>query len=114
MGDARYLTTPQSLLPSAATPHLPLRNAGASAGGSPSLPPPGPAPPESRPATSVTVLSVMSTGTSSGGWSGYVSRLAADGGRASGCLVQSTYITLSPVLVHISDGCSNPPPSHAL
>ena len=73
------------------------------------LVPPGPAPPERRPATSITVSSVMSTGTISGGQSRYVSRLAADGKLASGCLVHSTPITFSPVLVQCSSGCSKPP-----
>ena len=79
-----------------------------------SAPPPGPAPPESCPATSVTVLSVMSTGMISGGRSGYVSRLSAVGVCASGCLVCSTYITLSPVVVHISNVCSMPPVSRSV
>ena len=73
--------------------------------------PPGPSPPESRPTTAVTISSVMSTETISGGRSGYESRLAAVGGRASKCLVRSTSITLSPVFVHLSLVWSMPPVS---
>ena len=69
---------------------------------------PGPAPPEVRPATSVIVSSMISTGESSRGWSGYVSRMAADRGRASWCLVRSTSMILSQVSTHISSGCSTP------
>ena len=76
-----------------------------------SLSPPGPAPPESCLSTSVTVSLVILTRKSSGGQSGYESRLAAVGGRASGCLVCSTSITLSPVLVHRSAGWITPPVS---
>ena len=67
-------------------------------------PPLGPAPPESRPATAVTVSLVIPTGMNSGGQSGYDSRLAAVGGRASVFLVRSTSITLFPVFVHLSTG----------
>ena len=50
----------------------------------------------------------MSTGKISGGSYGYLSILAAVGGRASGCLVRSASITLSTVLVHRSASCSMP------
>ena len=61
---------------------------------------PGPAPPESRSATAVTVLLVISTGKSSDGRSGYEYRLSAVGGRASTYFVRSISITISPIFVH--------------
>ena len=76
--------------------------------------PPGPAPHESIPETSVTVSSVISTGTSSGGQSGYESRLAAVGARSSGCFARSTSITCFHVLVHCSPGCRTPPIPHSI
>ena len=48
--------------------------------------PPGPAPPESRPATAITMSSVMSIGVIYRGWAGYKSKIAAVGVRAYGCL----------------------------
>ena len=70
---------------------------------------PGLSLPESRPAIAVTVSSVMLTSTSSGGRSSYESRLATVGARASRCLIRSTSITRSPVLLYRSPGCRTPP-----
>ena len=56
----------------------------------------------------------MSTGTIFGGLSGYASKISADGGRASRCLVRSTYITRSPVFVHVSSGNRTPPFSRSV
>ena len=73
--------------------------------------PPGPAPPESRPATSVTVSPVISMEMSSSGQSGYDFILADVGGRALGCLVRRNSINISPVFVHRSAGLITPPVS---
>ena len=108
MGDDYCSTTPRSPQKSAAGPRSPLKNSVASVEGSLSPPFPSPAPPEICPATSVTVSSVISTRKISGGWSVHDSILAAVGGRASVCLVRSTFINLSPVLVHSSGGWSMP------
>ena len=74
---------------------------------------PEPAPPESLPATSVTVSSVRSTGTSYEGRPGYTSWLLAKGLRALGSFSRSTSRTYAPVLVHASLGCITPPFSHS-
>ena len=66
--------------------------------------PPSLAHPESRPATTFTMSSVMSTGVRSGGQSGYESQFSAVGVRASGCLERNTSITWSPVFMHHSLG----------
>ena len=60
------------------------------------------------------MLSVISTGTKSGGWSGYESRLAAVVAQDSGCLARSTSITWSLVLVHCSPVCRTPPVSRSV
>ena len=75
--------------------------------------PPGTAPPESLPATAVTVLYVMSIVTNSSGRSSYESRLAAVAAQASGCLALIISITWFPVVVHHSPGCMTPTFSHS-
>ena len=104
----------QSIPPLAANLLLPYQISGASVVGSLNPPPPSPAPVDRCLATSVTMYYVMSTGMISGGWSVYVSRLAADRVHTSGCLVRRTSITLSPVFLHSSSGCSNLPLSRSV
>ena len=64
---------------------------------------PGPDPPERRPATTNTTLSMMLTATIYGGLLGYASRHAADGGRASRCFfvehLQHTFPHLCELLL---------------
>ena len=105
-GGAHFSATPWNTWQSAAVPHSPTRNVGASVGGwrslsHLSLPLLRFAPP---------LPSLYCWWCPGIGRSWYNSRLAAIGGQASGYFVRSTYITLSLVFVHCSAGCVTPPP----
>ena len=99
----------QTLQKSAVGQYLLPQTAADSAAGLWSLPPPGPSAPDSRRATVVTVVSVMSTGTISGSLPLNISRLCTNDGWASGCFDRRTSKTGSHVLGNVSSVWSTPP-----